>query len=109
EHLPGRVERHGQRSKLDALAAPGRIVLESVAAGLRVGRDGADALVPEADFDDGGVHAVRVCACFGCFASGRRSRLPGMTATIQSLTGGRILARTVPRATDAAAFALGAL
>src|SRR3546814_8560710 len=50
---------YGQWREFDAAAAPGRVVLEGMAAGLRIGRDGANALVPEADFDDGCVHGGR--------------------------------------------------
>src|SRR3546814_6441560 len=56
EHRFRRIGWHGQWREFDAAAAPGRVVLEGVAAGPRVGPDGANALVPEADFEDGGVH-----------------------------------------------------
>src|SRR3546814_16986074 len=76
EHRFRRIGWHGQWREFDAPAAPGRVVLDGVAAGTRVGRDGATALVPEAAFADGGVHGgrPRLFSC-GAVAAGRTAGL----------------------------------
>ena len=71
---------HGQRRQVDAAASPGGVIGEHIAAEALIGRDRADALAPDANFDDRGVHPLSVGRRRArCAGLDWRSRSSGLT------------------------------